>query len=312
MKLGTDRHLSLYGMKGLCLALATGIMLSATPCPAVVQGPEPAHSIHAPELRVAPSPVRVERGSEAIAQRPGLEEFLELHTDGWRLYLDQRSDRPTSLEVAGVPILPSRCNNLTRQELALDHDRDIEIEDVAELLRQFMATFPAVLRVADMDLRLNRASSSSSGRERWSVFFQQYHGDVPVHGAYALFRIGCGNLTQFGTNLLTDIDQLSPEPLIDRAQALARVLEAMQLADDEIAGISNPGTLKIFPTSLPGESPTEGYRGEPGKGYRHVLAWEIHLSLADDPAAYRARVDAHDGRVIELFDLTVWAGAPTG
>ena len=264
-------------------------------------------------LEVQPSVELQSRGSAKALGNPALQRFFAHQSDEWEVRWDKRSDRPNLIQGVGIPLLPGRGNKLAVSDLKLAHEGGPRMADVEAKLRGFMADFPELLGVSNVDLRFNEKGSVYAGGENdlWFVEFQQFHRGVPVEGANVFFRINNGNIIQFGTDRVADV-RTNPNPKIDRAAALASALRALGFRLSEIEEITKPGTLKLVPALTAGERPAEKFEGEAGRGYRHYLVWEVEFRRANDTATYQAKVDAKTGKLLGLEDLTYYATVTGG
>jgi Zn-dependent metalloprotease len=167
--------------------------------------------------------------------------------------------------------------------------------------------------VSGLDLRLDANSTINVGDQKqiWFVELQQFHRGVPVEGAKVYFRINNGNIVQFGAERVAAV-RTGAKPKIDRAAALAAVVQALRFPVEEIGEILDPGTLKLVPALTVGERPAEKYEGAPGGGYRHLLVWEAEFRHAGDPATWQAKVDAKSGQILSIVDLNDYAQVTGG
>jgi hypothetical protein len=264
----------------------------------------------APELDVEPSLVRYEVGAPLP---PGIEErlsrFFTHYSDQWEVRWDLRSDRPHMIQGAGIPLLPGAGNSLLPADVGLPKDGHVELAEVERLVRGFLGTFPEVLGVDPRALRLDPSSSlATEGGRLWVVELQQLHGGVPVEGARVFFRINSGNIVQFGADRVAEV-RSAGRARLGKEAALPRARAALSAEATAVAEVVDPGTLKVYPTLLPGEAPGEEYRGDPGRGYRHRLLWEVALRLRGDAATYQVLLDAASGDVVRLIDLNRYADA---
>jgi hypothetical protein len=267
------------------------------------QGPGPGfvQEISSPELEVGPSLVHHERGSAAAI--PGLQRFFAHHSDQWEVRWDERGNRPNLIQGVGVPLLPGRGNSLAPAG-------EIQTAEVERRLRGFLGEFSEVLDVAGLDLRLDPKSTANVGEDKqiWLVELQQYHDGIPVEGANVYFRVNHGNIIQFGAEKVAPV-RVNTTPRIDGVGALAAVLQETGFRAEELTEVPNPGTLKIVPALNVGERPAERYTGQPGRGYRHLLVWEVEFRRAGDDVTYQALVDARTGKVLRLVDLNSYVTA---
>jgi Zn-dependent metalloprotease len=265
-----------------------------------------------PDLEVTPSLAIYEKGTRRAADLASLQRFFAHHSAEWEIRMDIRSGRPNLIEGIGIPLLPGKGNRLTRDDLNLGHAGDITLFDVEARVRAFLTQFPEVLRVAPGQLRLDEASSARAGDGHfWSVELQQFYRGLPVDGANVYFRINHGNIVQFGAEKVADI-RLDPKPRISREEAFAQALASLGVGLFEKTEIVNAGELRIYPTLTAGEAPAMSFKGTPGKGYDHVLAWRLAFRRDGDPTTWQAVVDAKSGRVLEMLDLNSYAQVTGG
>ena len=263
-----------------------------------------------PSLEVQPSLEIQSRGARKALENPALQRFFAFHSDEWEVRWDVRSDRPNLIQGAGIPLLPGRGNKLAISDLKLAHPGAPEVADVEARVRGFLADFPELLNVGGFDLRLDPAGTVNVGDQKqvWFVELQQYHRGVPVEGAKVYFRINNGNIVQLGAEKVSEV-RTSPKPRIDRAAAIAAAVRTLGFRVDDLEEIVEPGTLKFVPALNVGERPAEKYEGAPGRGYRHVLAWEVSFRRAGDSATWQAKVDAKTGKILSLVDLNYYVTA---
>jgi trimeric autotransporter adhesin len=292
------------------LLLAPGLALAIEP---PSEGSRPVRAFAAPELEVHPSVLRHAPGARSAAAIPALQPFLARHSDQWEVRWDQRGNRPNLIEGVGIPLLPGRGNSLRPADLGLAAAAPLRLPEVEARLRGFLAEHPELFRIAGTDLRLRPQGSANLGKEGqlWFVELQQYYQGVPVEGATVFFRINNGNLVQLGAERLGDV-QVDTRPRIDRAAALQAAVSAVGAVGVKLAEVSQivqAGDLKIIPTLTLLERPAERYLGTPGRGYGHLLAWEVTFRRTGDPVTYQALVDAASGRVVRLLDLNSYVTA---
>ncbi|HSF39213.1 MAG TPA: hypothetical protein VLT87_05420 [Thermoanaerobaculia bacterium] len=266
-------------------------------------GPGLPRQFSTPDLEVGPSLVIHGRGSREAAEAPGLQRLFAIHSDQWEVRWDERGNRPNLLEGAGIPLIPGRGNKLAKAG-------EVKVADVEAGIRAFLADFPEVLDVAGLDLRLNAHSTVNVGKDKqvWLVELQQYHDGIPVDGANVFFRVNHGNLIQFGAEKVAPV-RTGTTPRIDSVGALAAVLQATGFSAEELSEVPQPGRLKIVPALNVGERPAERFAGVPGRGYRHLLVWEVAFRRAGDDVTYQGLVDARTGKVLQLVDLNAYVSA---
>jgi len=269
-----------------------------------------AGGFRAPDLEVQPSLEIQARGSRKALANPALQRFFVFQSDAWEVRWDTRAGRPNLIQGAGIPLLPGRGNKLALADLKLAHQGGPNTADVEAKVRAFLAEFPELLNVAGLDLRLDPRGTVNVGDEKqlWNVELQQFHRGVPVEGAKVYFRINHGNIVQLGAERVAEV-RTNPRPALDRAAALAAVVQALGFRVDEIQEILNPGTLKLVPVLTAGEKPAEKYEGLAGNGYRHLLVWEVEFRRAGDPVTWQAKVNAKTGQILSIVDANDYVAA---
>jgi hypothetical protein len=274
------------------LAVILGVLL-----PAGLLAIEPDEAkrpyIHDPRLDVQPSLVRLESG--AAAEKPELQKLLAGPPESWEVFWDTRNDRPHLIQGSGIPFVPGRGNRLRREG-------PLALADVEALARRFFEAHADLFGVRSEELALVPERSGNFGDEGqlWFVEFEQRFRGIPVEGAGVFLRLNHGNAVQLGAERV-DRFELDTEPALPREQALAKALAAAGF-DERMEALVEPGRLVIVPLLPEGQRPGELHDGPAGRGYDHALVWEILFRRPGDAASYRALVDAHDGRVLELAD----------
>jgi Zn-dependent metalloprotease len=267
-----------------------------------------AGGFQSPLLEVQPALEVQARGSQKALGNPALQRFFAFQSDNWEVRWDARASRPNLIQGVGIPLLPGRGNKLAISDLKLAHEGGPRVGDVEARLRAFLNDFPELLNVSNFDLRLDAGSTVNVGDQKqlWTVEFQQYFRGVPVEGAKVYFRINHGNIVQFGSDKVAEV-RTSVKPKIDRAAAIAAVVQALGFQVQELGDILDPGTLKLVPALTAGERPAEAFTGTPGRGYQHFLVWDVKLRRSGDPATWQAKVDAKSGQILSLVDLNDYA-----
>ncbi len=274
---------------------ATGLAEPAPP----VQEDETAEALPSgDELEVGPSLTGHDPAAFANAERLMAKGFAR-----WEVRWDERSNRPHLIQGGGFPLLPGKGNRIVAADLGLASANALELKDVEPLLRQFIADYPDVFRLPQGTLKLDtqRSVKLRDGRV-WFVEFKQYRGGVPVEGANVFFRINNGNIVQFGTDKLADVT-VSTRPTVTAAAALDHLAESVKWNREGLRQ-TQAAVLKLFPELPEGGERAQRYAGKAGEGYRHVLAWELTLRRSGIDTTYKALVDAGDGHVIRVEDLT--------
>lgn len=297
---------------GLALTVAWAPFASAFDVPGTVakrQSITP-YGVQAAELDVAPSLAIIEpRSLRAVAQ-PALQRFFDRAGDQWEVRWDERSDRPHLLQGSGLALLPGAGNALAPADAGLAEATEATLADVERLARGVLADHADLFRLpagSKFVLDPTRSTQVSKGRV-WFVELQQMYRGIPVVGANVFFRINNGNLVQFGTERVADVN-LDTQVRVSLAKAQAAVLERLGIKAGQVSEMLRKGDLLIFPTDAASAGAGVAFQGARGQGYGHRLAWEFSFRRVGDDATYRARVDAHDGTLLELRDMNEYVTA---
>jgi trimeric autotransporter adhesin len=302
------KHLSTSSRLLFLLAVAALLLpaVASAIVPPEQVPPFPGRKASAVDLEAHPSLERIERGSARATEIPGLQRFFAHHSADWEVRWDARNDRPNLVEGAGVPLVPGRGNGLARAG-------EVTTADVERGVRGFLAEFPDLLDVEGLDLRLRPEGTVNVGVDNhlWFVELQQFHNGVPVEGAIVYFRVNHGNLVQFGAEKVAPV-RIPTNPRVDAVGALAAVVDALAIDPSEISEIVEPGALKIIPALPAGERVGERFAGSPGRGYRHLLVWEVAFRREGNAVTYEGVVDARTGDVLQLADRNAYAQVTGG
>ncbi len=284
----------------LCRLLAACLTITVL-LPQVALGAEPGSaeakraSLAVSKLGAAPALELYAPGALEARQQPRLERFIAEHSDRWEVRWDARSDRPHLIQGPGIPLWPVKDGGLAPQGLRL--------EQVERRLRKFLTDQPELFGISPADLRLDRRRSYGSGRGLWLIELEQVHGGLPVVGARVFLRVNHGRLVQFGSHALAEVE-LDLEPGLTAEEAFDLASRAF---GQKLERLADRG-LAIYPAAA--GPPGEPYRGAPGHGVRHRLAWRLTAGAGD--GAYHLVVDAQNGELLESRSLTHSLGQVSG
>lgn len=303
--------MSILRWKYLWLVLLSNLVLYIPSLNALTvpsDSPPGVPGLHHPAFEVTPSLTHYGRGEENAGFLPGLSRFYREYTSNWEVAWDERGNRPHLIQGVGIPLLPGSGNRLTRADLGLQAGQTLDLDLVEQLLRKFIDTHATLFRVTQENLRRHPDSAALAPDGRlWLIDFEVFHQDVPIRGARVFFRVNHGNIVQFGTELIGDVE-LDAQPEISNSEAKALVVQYTGVDSSKIKMLHG-GLLKIYPELPNGEMPGERYSGRPGAGYNYRLVWELDFRLSGDIRTYRAVVDAYSGTLLELLDLNKYVDA---
>ena len=178
--------------------------------------------------RVVPEPIEYGYGQAGQVDLEGWTSFQSRFGDDWRLEIDRRTGSPLLIEGEGIPLLPGRGNELERSEFAPPAATAGEpgLGGVVEATRAFMEQNQELLGISGTSLELDERASRALDDDglRFNVRFDQVVrdpvlGEIPVADVYVFFRVGGGNLVQFGNKLVTAPVALDTSGVISREQA---------------------------------------------------------------------------------------------
>lgn len=292
----------------LCLLVAAAPAVAFEPTEASPSD-RPVPVFDAPELAVEPT--LVELSSLEAAPRAALAGFTRDFGSDWIVRWDRRSDRPHILQGSGVAIVPGSGNGLLPADLGLSEGAPVTLDIVADRLADFVAAYPELLGVANLDLRLDRTRSTAygAGNTHWFLEFAQFEAGVPVEGANVFFRLSHGNLVQFGADRVAPV-AIPTTPALEREAAWAAALRELQFPPAaRLAAVLDPGSLHLYPAAGDDEAAGERYDGAAGAGYTHKLVWRFVFRLPGEATTFELLFDALRNQVLAVRDLNAYVTA---
>ncbi|MFN7942727.1 MAG: Ig-like domain-containing protein [Thermoanaerobaculia bacterium] len=229
----------------------------------------------------------------------------------WVAYVDRRSGYVEYTEGSGIPWVPGRGNQLTKEDFQRDSGGAVRV-DLTALDQKARALLPQVdsmLGVRGATLVLNQGRSGQPAAHVWFVDYDVQVGGLTVEGARVVFTINNGNLVSIGSENLPSPGTRVPERRVDRGTArelLGRYLGGWDLNDNFV----DRGTYKLFPSALRDDRFPESF--EPGKGRGVVGVWEFVFKREGVVGTWRARVDGATGEVLEFGDMNDYGSANGG
>jgi hypothetical protein len=292
-------------------ALAAAVLAPAA-VGAVVpkQGDDPLAALAFVSERLAPRPeVEAAQDVESMV-RPEIREALAALRGGgeWAAYVDKRTGLLEAAAGAGIPWIPGRGNQLTQDDVAsyLQGGGEVDLAALERIARSFLPRVAPMLGVKPANLRLNQERSGQVADYLWHVDFDVVRGGLPVDGAHVTFTVNHGNLIQIEAESLPAPGSVVPATKVNRKQALAtvaRYLGGFGAADWFVDG----GSLHLVPVAVEDARFAEGY--EPGRGRGIAAVWQFTFLRDGSAGTWRARVDASNGRLLELVDVNDYAHA---
>lgn len=275
-------------------ALALALLLSAHPAHAVREPlPDPLHdAVVAPAGFVAtpaPRPLAEVAGEIDPLTAASYQAFTADHGSGWRLFVDRRSAAAALAEGPGIPWSAGAGTTLADLELRA---------------RDLIRRYPGLFAAPSAQLVLDPAASGNFGEhgQLWSLTLRQEIGGVPVAGSAVVFRVGHGNLVQFGVArvLPGGADLAAVTPALGPADAVAAVAAHVGglLPDDELI---EAGELLWVPR---GTGDEVGWTGPVGTGWTPELVYRVAFLRPGSTATWTALVDAVTGEVLQFTDGT--------
>ena len=275
-------------------ALALALLLSAHPVQAVREPlPEPLHAaVLAPAGFVAtpaPQPLAEVAGELHPLVAAAYDSFAADHGSGWRFHVDRRSGVAALAEGPGVPWVSAGGATLADLELRA---------------RDLVRRYPGMFAASNAQLVLDAAASRRFGEDGqfWNLVFHQRIAGVPVAGSAVVFRIGHGNLVQFGAvRVLPGGAELATvTPALSAADVLAAAAAHVGgLLPDDV--VTEAGELLWVPR---GAGDDVGWSGPVGAGWTPELVYRVSFLRAGSAGSWTALVDALTGEVLRFTDGT--------
>ncbi len=221
--------------------------------------------------------------SDPAAALDALNRFRQSAGGEWWGRLHRESGRAALISGSGL-------------KLALT-DRVTDIDALESQVRGLIARNPDLLAagIGDLVRSAQRSGILEDGRLAYIDFDWQLFGHR-VLGARVFARINSGNLIQLGTRLLGGKAD-GPVPGLTVDQAMQRVVEYVGGPSETDRGFGEPD---LFYLPL-----------HEASGLRYHLVYELRFKRGGDQSTWTARVDAHDGEVLEFFDANQY-GQVTG
>lgn len=179
------------------------------------------------KYRVAPEPVGYGYQESGRSDLRGWTDFAARYGRGWRMEVDRRTGSPSLIEGQGIPLFPGRGNDLDRASFGPAGEAGRRtLGEVAASARAFLDEYQELLGVSGATLELDERASRTLDADgtRWNLRFDQVVrdpalGTLPVSGAYVFFRVGGGNLLQFGNQFVVPPGRIDTGGLISRREA---------------------------------------------------------------------------------------------
>ncbi|MEW6757085.1 MAG: hypothetical protein AB1347_02590, partial [Acidobacteriota bacterium] len=252
---------------------------------------------------------------EALAPVLGdWDRFLTDRGGRWIMLFDRVTGRPAHMEGRGIPWIPGTANGLRGDDVGLAaymEGRDVPVAVVAGRALDFLAAYPDLFGVKPDDLALVAEGSGPVLDYLYFLNFQwTYHG-IPVEKAHLIFRLNHGNLVQAGQEFVNPeaIRGLDPAPAIT-AETAWQILYGFIGGPAPQDRIVQPGRLLVVPVSAP--EALSRVLVEAGQGLRYRLVYEMSFHRPGVMGTWQARVDAHNGELLEFVDANRYGSIQGG
>ena len=264
-----------------------------------------------PELEVQPSLEIQARGSQKALANPALQRFFAFQSDEWEVRWDTRGDRPNLIQGVGIPLLPGRGNKLALADLKLATRRPRRGGRRGQAAR-LPGRLPRAaerrgLRPAARRRRApsTSARTSSSGRSSSSSSTAACRSRAP--------RSTSGSTTATSSSSAPSRWPRcgpSAKPRIDRAAALAAVVQALGFRVDERQRDPRSGDAEVRPGPDRGRAAGREVRGR-ARHAATATSWSGRSTFrrAGDPVTWQAQVDAKSGKILSIVDANDYVTA---
>lgn len=237
---------------------------------------------------------------------------LQLAHDDWSAHVDLRNGRIESAEGTGIPWIPGLGNRLEREDVAwaLGSRPEPDLATLETIARKFVLDRAGLFGTAGKELRLNPGRSEKVADHLWLVDFDVVLKGLPVEGTRVVFRVGHGNLIQFGSQLLPAPGAAVPPVEVSKERAYATLSTYLGGIDPLVDTLVDAGSLHLLPTAADDGRSPEGFVF--GKGYGLALVWQFVFRREGVLGTWRGRVDATTGEVLEFVNVDLDARARGG
>jgi hypothetical protein len=229
----------------------------------------------------------------------------------WSAVFDRRSGVLEMAEGDGIPLLPGRGNELTKADIAehLGGKKAVDLAVAESAVRAYLPRVASLIGVDPASLVLDAGRSGQPTPNLWNVDYNVTRDGLVVEGARVIFRIGHGNLIQFGGENLPSPGAAVPAASISKESA-------KDMAAAAIGGFAptdsflDSGSLHLVPMRVDDANFAEGF--EAGRGVAAHPVWQFIFRRVKESETWRIRVDAVSGEVLELVDTNDYAQVTGG
>lgn len=271
--------------------LITACLLGPVPSNAIQQPPTDRILVPLPSPAVVPD----EAAEAAFLRTPAGTRLEAMPGPRWRLRFDALTGRP-AVALGGTPWVPGPANDLGDDPDLARRFSEEPLAVLEEKARAFVAANPEIFGARSGELELDRdATGSVLGGRLWFLAFRYLPFGLPAEGAEIVFRVGQGNLIQFGVSRVLDSSRLDPVATVTSDEAVAAASAVLGAGAREREGrVPNRVWVPV----------REGDR----LAYR--LSWRVELSLPGDRGSWVAHVDARTAEVLGLEDANRYLCSP--
>ncbi|MCF8245249.1 MAG: M36 family metallopeptidase [Saprospiraceae bacterium] len=193
-----------------------------------------------------------------------------------------------------------------------------QVSSKADLAKQLLKSKSADQRPADEDLSTMRVSAETFSKKSGvtHLYFQQYIGDIPVHGAILGAHLTKGDEMLTFNSRFTPIDvskrQSAAVPKLTQEQALNAAIKALGIKNKGllIQKSADNGPLRetIYDKgTIAAEDIKVQLVYQPVENHKQQvrLAWQVEIYMADHQNWWLARMDAETGELLDKNNYVV-------
>jgi subtilisin-like proprotein convertase family protein len=246
-------------------------------------------------LATSPRDVRDLPATDAL--RVGWEAFVRDGGGTWRMYVDERTGRPTLASGSGLDWS--------------DADGETTLAGLETRARSFLDRHRVLVGETGATVVLDPEASGRRSDGGWLVVFRQEIDGLPVADARFDFHVKHGRMNLFGSHAWGDPTWVGAASLT-AAEARAALDAHLGVDTAAFEQVEAPERI-VVPVDAAGPATRpQAWTGPRGQGLAHVPVWRLSFREPGEAALWIGEIDARDGRVVAFYDGAHYAAIRGG